>query len=265
MSRIAAEHVAREAIVYVRQSTVDQVLIHREPDGCRGREPKKPKREPLGRDPVKGDKKSHDGGAGWVSDKTAEERRRGALAVTVCGFHKTGDGHLFAWADSETYLDGAPSGRQRKLDVSAGGLVGLGTGYQIEVTLFRDRVESLGMMGFERAVELIGPTLRAQHRDKRRRMREHDQSYTANSKYALVGWEHGARGVVFSETRDFVPEAAESWSSPGAGGLTHARSAADVLAHAQRQFGAIPGAAGGHLTIAKVGPLRTVTETVRFD
>ena len=26
MSRIAAEHVAREAIVYVRQSTVDQVI-----------------------------------------------------------------------------------------------------------------------------------------------------------------------------------------------------------------------------------------------
>jgi hypothetical protein len=185
--------------------------------------------------------------------------------MTIVGFHKT-DGHLFVWSDSEVVLDGTPCGHVRKLGVSPGGLVGIGTGYQTEVTLFRDHVEGLGMISFEAAVGRLAPTLRAQHRDKRRWMSDHDRSYSANSSYALAGWSSGACAVVFYESRDFEPVAADAWSSTSAGGLTFARSASDVLAHAQRQLSVlrkeVPNATGGDLIISKIGPLRTVRQTM---
>jgi hypothetical protein len=177
--------------------------------------------------------------------------------VTVCGFARTRDG-AFAWADSEAYGgDRRPlADPKKKLSVSAGGLVGMTTGYLTLCENFCSLVEDFGRASFASALERLPTMLRIARAGKRAELRALDMEYKFKTTYALCTSAGGGfRGAVFFEGRDYEPVECDAWSSPDVDLAVN--SANDVLDLAQKQIRFIqakwPTATGRKLAIAKLG------------
>jgi hypothetical protein len=176
--------------------------------------------------------------------------------VTICGF-STARGVAYVWSDGETYRDDEPAGSMEKLVISPGALVGIVTGFASLARQFRDLVGSLGEMSFQGAVAAIPPRLRAARDEKIKSMRALGLAYDELTTYAVVGpSDGGMRGVVCYESRDFEPVEADAWLSPHVDRMPS--TSAEVLEAAQAQLRFVrrkcPGASGGKITIAKIGP-----------
>jgi hypothetical protein len=193
--------------------------------------------------------------------------------MTLIGFNLCRDGTGLMWADGEAYrtavheLSVPIDADVTKLAVSSGGLVGCSTGYLDLSQRFREMVERFGDRTFDDAVARLPLMLRAEHAIKRTRMRGVELAYEAHSTYLLSGWAGGvACCAVFSEARDFEPFEVDGWLSPHveAGAPQSAAEVADVAMEQLRTIrrAVCLDATGRMLTIARIGPERTVKVSV---
>jgi hypothetical protein len=175
--------------------------------------------------------------------------------VTCCGYTPSASGG-YVWADSEWYSDDEPAGSVDKLVVSPGGLAGVSTGHLTLAQEFRRLVAGLGHAPFKAAIERLPSQLRAVRDKFRADLRSVDVAYEPVTTFALCGFDGGFRGFVFRESAGFEADECDRWTSPAVHDL--AETAHDVLELAQKQLRFVqrkcPGASGGKITIAKIGP-----------
>jgi hypothetical protein len=186
--------------------------------------------------------------------------------MTFCGF-SVGDGVAWAWADSETYIDGEPLPQDyRKIGIGDG-LAIVGAGWHAINEEVRALAEGLNDVPFARAAAILQSTARKAASDKRAYHEVRGERYSAESKFGIVGV-YGGRlsGFSMDEEDGFLLREVDSWGSPPFDGRP--TCAEDVRAIAMRQLEIVktwfPRASGRALCVAKVGPRGVATAEIRL-
>lgn len=179
--------------------------------------------------------------------------------MTVIGFHLLPGGRALAWADSEIFAEGLPSGHALKLAVNTlAGTVGIGTGL---VSTLREGAELIAeCLTFDEVSSRL-PARLMQASRSRAEFGVAARSSEIWQAFAIVGFSHRFGrivGTVFDDRRDFSPELAGSFLAPSIVDADEPQTTEAVIATAQLQLSELrrqnPGASGGVLIMAELQP-----------
>ncbi|MEI9987146.1 MAG: hypothetical protein WDN69_30755 [Aliidongia sp.] len=172
--------------------------------------------------------------------------------MTVCGFVVTDQRTAFAWSDSETYLDGEPSGHVSKMAVNPlTGVVGVGAGIHVAL------IEAAGTMrlatGLDQVAALLPFTLCRVMEPKYWEARGLAAlSADEGGSYGVVGWSAKFGRIVgyrFRTATRFAPELVHSFGSPHVaqilGLVSYAMEPADLVDAAIAQLEVVRGGHSG--------------------